>query len=474
VSGPGPDAVVVGSGPNGLAAAITLARAGRSVVVYEGAESVGGGCRTEAVTMPGFRHDICASVHPLAMASPFLRTIDLERHGVTVRLPEVQFANPLDGGRAAIAYSSVAATAEGLGVDRDAYARHFDPLVARADAIVDYFLSPLRTVPRHPFEVSSFAVPGLLPAAHTVRRFGTDEAKALFAGAAAHAMVPLTRPLTTAYGGLFTTMAHRFGWPVIAGGSDQLVAALISELRGLGGEVETGHRVRTLDELPKSNVVLFDTSPRGFLSIVGDRVPGRYRRALTRFRHGPGVCKVDWALDGPVPWANPEARRALTLHLGGTFEETARSEAETAAGRHPEHPYCIIVQAGVVDPTRAPDGKHTLWGYCHVPNGSNVDMTDRIEQQIERYAAGFRDLVLARTTRTATAEEEANPNYVGGDINGGAASLLQTFARPALRWDPYRTPVEGLYLCSASTPPGGGVHGMCGMAAARSALRHSF
>jgi phytoene dehydrogenase-like protein len=468
------DAVVVGSGPNGLAAAITLCRAGLDVVVLEGAMTTGGGCRTDERTLPGFRHDVCASVHPLVMASSFFRSLDLSRRGVVVRQPKVAFANPLDHGRAGLAFPSLEVTAAGLGPDGDAYTKLFGPLVARADAIVEYFLGPLRTPPRHPGAVARFAVPGLWPATRAVRRFRTDEAKALFGGAAAHAIVPLHKPMTSAYGFLFTTMAHRYGWPVIEGGSATLVRAMEGELADLGARIETGRWVRSLPDLPASRVTIFDTSPRTLLAILGDQVPHRYRRALERFRYGPGVCKVDWALDGPVPWTNEGAREAVTLHLGGTFDETARSEAEVAAGRHPEEPYCIVVQATVADPTRAPDGCHTLWAYCHVPNGSTLDMADRMEARIERFAPGFRDRVLARVTSTAAQEEAANPNYVGGDINGGAASLAQTLFRPAARWDPYGTPVPGVYLCSASTPPGGGVHGLCGTFAANAALRRHF
>jgi len=461
---------VVGAGPNGLAAALTLARAGLAVDVFEGAGTPGGGCRTENLTLPGFRHDVCSAVHPLAAASPFFLGTDLAARGVRLLTPKVAFAHPLDGGRAAAVSGSVDETAGGLGADAGAYRRLMGPLVRDSGAIVPAVLAPLRSVPEHAAAVSRFGLRGVLPASLLARRFETEEARALLAGVAAHSMQPLTAPLTGGFGLLLALLAHSAGWPVVEGGSAGLVAALTSELAALDGQVVTGCWIRRLADLRPARAVLLDVTPRQFLQIAGDRVPRGYRRAMQRFRYGPGVCKVDWALDGPVPWAAAACREAGTVHLGGTLAEVARSEADVTAGRHPDHPFCLVAQAGVVDPTRAPAGKHALWAYCHVPSGSTVDMAGRIEAQIERFAPGFRDLILARAVRTAAEIERHNPNYVGGDINSGAGTLRQTVFRPAPRWHPYRTALPGVYLCSAATPPGGGVHGMCGMAAARAAL----
>jgi phytoene dehydrogenase-like protein len=464
------DAIVVGSGPNGLAAAVTLARAGLSVHVIEGAATPGGGCRTEQLTLPGFHHDVCSAVHPLAGASPFFTGTDLAARGVRLLTPKVAFAHPLDGGRAAAVVGSVEETAAELGPDGHAYRRLLEPLVRDTPLILPTVLGPLRTVPGHPLAMARFGLEGLAPVSLMSRRLRGQEAKALLAGAAAHTFQPLTAPLTSAFGLLFLMIAHSVGWPLVEGGSARIIGALADELASLGGRVETGRWVQTLDDLPRARAVLLDVTPRQFLALAGGRLSARQRRAVERFRYGPGVCKVDWALSGPVPWQAPACEQAGTVHVCGTFAEVARSESDVAAGRHPERPFCLVAQPGVVDPGRAPDGKQTLWGYCHVPSGSTVDMTDRIEAQIERFAPGFRDLILARSVRTAAEMERHNPNYVGGDITGGAATLRQTIFRPTPRWNPYRTGLPGVYLCSASTPPGGGVHGMCGSWAARTAL----
>jgi phytoene dehydrogenase-like protein len=466
----GDTAIVVGSGPNGLAAALTLARAGLAVQVLEGAGTPGGGCRTEELTLPGFRHDVCSAVHPLAAVSPFFTGTSLAARGVKLLMPNVAFAHPLDGGRAGAVTGSVAETARSLGPDSGAYRRLFEPLVRDVDQVLPAFLSPLRSVPAHPVPVARFGLEGLQPAARLVRRFSTDEARAIVAGASAHSFLPLTAPLTGAYGIMLTIIGHSVGWPVVEGGSARLIEALVAELEALGGQVITGQWVSRLADLPSARVTMLDVTPRQLIRLAGEQLPAHYLRALSRFRYGPGICKVDWALDGPVPWAAEAARRAGTLHLGGTFGEVARSEAEVAAGRHPERPFCLVAQPGVVDPSRAPQGKQTLWGYCHVPAGSTVEMTERIEAQIERFAPGFRDLVLARSSRTAAEVEQHNPNYVGGDITGGAGTLRQMLFRPVTRWNQYRTALPGVYLCSSSTPPGGGVHGMCGAWAARTAL----
>jgi len=464
------DALVVGSGPNGLAAALTLARAGLVVDVIEGADTPGGGCRTAELTLPGFHHDVCSAVHPLLEASPFFATCDLAANGVKLLTPRIPFAHPLDKGRAATVTGSVKETAAGLGADAAAYGRTFTSLVRDADLILPNFLSPLRSIPSDPIVTALFGLKGLSSAERLAARFHTDEAQAIVAGAAAHSMLPFTAPLSGAFGLLFTMLAHALGWPVVEGGSARVVDALTTELASLDVQVVTGQWIRRLHDLPPALVTVLDVTPRQLIAMAGDRLPVRYRRGLERFRYGPGVCKVDWALDGPVPWEAAACREAVTLHVGGTFAEVARSEADVAAGRHADRPFCLVTQPSVLDPTRAPAGKHTLWAYCHVPNGSDVDMTGRIEEQIERFAPGFRDRVLAKVTTTAVQEEQHNPSYVGGDIGAGAATLRQTVFRPTVRWNPYRTGIKSLYLCSASTPPGGGVHGMCGAEAARTAL----
>jgi phytoene dehydrogenase-like protein len=467
-----PDAVVVGSGPNGLAAALTLARAGLQVQVFEGADEPGGGCRTAELTLPGFVHDVCSTVHALAAASPFFASCDLAGRGVRLLTPTVAAAQPLGGGRAAAICESVAETADRLGgADARAYRRLMGPLERDAEAVVSLALSSLRTVPARPVSAARFGALGLLPATVLARFLQTEEGKALIAGMAAHSIRPLTAPLTGAFGLTMLLLAHTTGWPVVEGGSVKLVAAMTAELTELGGTITPGTWIKDLTDLPPARAVLLDVTPRQLLEMTGDRLPAGYRRAMRRFRYGPGVCKVDWALDGAVPWLNEACRQTVTVHAGGTIGEVARGEAAVAAGRHPEQPFCLVTQPSVVDQSRAPAGQQVLWAYCHVPAGSDVDMADRIEAQIERFAPGFRDLILARSVRTAADLERYNPSYVGGDIAAGKASLRQTFGRPALRWNPYRVPLSGTYLCSGSTPPGGGVHGMCGLRAARTALR---
>jgi phytoene dehydrogenase-like protein len=468
------DAIVVGSGPNGLAAAVTLAAAGLRVHVIEGADSPGGGCRTEELTLPGFRHDVCSAAHPLALASPFFRRFGPAARGVAFAHPEVVYAHPLDGGRAAVVTRSVTETAAGLGADAAIYQRLMQPLADGGNAVADAVLSSMRRPPRYSGALAAYARLGLRSAAAVARRFATEEARGLFAGVATHAMLPLTAPPTAGVGLLLGSLAHTVGWPVIAGGSARLTDAMAEAVVAAGGQLETGHWVRSLADLPPAPAVLLDVSPRAFLGLAGERLPARYRDALARFRYGAGICKVDFALSGPVPWRNEAARRAGTLHLGGGFEEIAAGEAEVARGEHPESPYVLVVQAGVADPGRAPRGQHALWAYCHVPAGSTVDMTTRIEAQIERFAPGFTDLVLARHTRTAAQEEALNPNYVGGDIACGAQTVRQVLARPVARWNPYRTPLRGVYLCSSATPPGPAVHGRCGELAALTALRDVF
>ncbi len=468
------DAVVVGSGPNGLAAAVTLAAAGLKVQVIEGAPTIGGGCRTEELTLPGFRHDVCSAGHPLAVASSFFRRFDLAARGVTFARPEVEFAHPLDGGRAAVVSRSVADTAARLGVDGPSYQHLLGPMVEHADDLCDTLLAPLRKPPAHPLVAASYGRRAVLPASAVARRWHTDEARAILAGAAVHAMMPLTAMPTAGIGLMLVVLAHGVGWPVVAGGSARITDAMAAAVTEAGGSIETGRWVRSLSELPAAHAVLLDVSPRTLALLAGDRLPVRYRAALRRYRYGPGVCKVDFALSGPVPWTSEASRRAGTLHLGGTFEQLAAAEADVAAGKHPQDPYVLVVQPGVADPSRAPAGQQTLWTYCHVPSGSDVDMTGRIEAQIERFAPGFRDLVLARSVRTAADEEAHNPNYVGGDIGVGLQTIRQTLFRPVIQWNPYRTPIRGVYLCSSATPPIPGVHGRCGELAALTALRDMF
>jgi phytoene dehydrogenase-like protein len=468
------DAIVVGSGPNGLAAAVTLAAAGLRVRVIEGAGTPGGGCRTEELTLPGFRHDVCSAAHPLALASPFFRRFDPAARGVRFAHPQVVYAHPLDGGRAGVVTRSVADTAAGLGEDAAAYRRLMQPLADGGMAVADAVLSPMRRPPRYSRALAVYARHGLRSVVAVARRFRTEEARGLFAGVAAHAMLPLDASPTAGAALLLGSLAHTVGWPVVEGGSGRLTDAMAEAIIAAGGQVETGHWVRSLASLPPAAATLLDVSPRSLLTLAGEGLPARYRDALARFRYGPGVCKVDFALSGSVPWRNEAVRQAGTLHLGGSFEEIAAAEAQVARGQHPDSPYVLVVQAGVADPSRAPGGQHTLWAYCHVPSGSAVDMSARIEAQIERFAPGFRDLVLARSIKTAADEEASNPNYVGGDISCGAATVRQVLARPVARWNPYRTPLRGVYLCSAATPPGPAVHGCCGELAALTALRDVF
>jgi phytoene dehydrogenase-like protein len=469
------DAVIVGSGPNGLAAAITLAQAGRSVLVLEAENEIGGGTRTAEVTLPGFRHDLCSAIHPLGVGSPFFRQLPLQDYGLEWIYPTVELAHPLDDGRAAALYRSIQATGESLAPDAAAYQRLIAPLVKDWEKILVEFLGPLPLPPRHPITSARFGLLAIQSAAGLVDGWlQAPPGRALFAGMAAHSIQPLERPITSAIGLVMAILGHSVGWPLPRGGSQQIALALAGYLCSLGGEIQTGTRVDSLQALPPSQAVLLDLTPRQFLQIAGDRLPPGYRRQLQGFRYGPGVFKVDYALDAAIPWKAPLCRQAATVHVGGRFEDIARSERAVWRGEHPEKPFVLLAQQSLFDPSRAPQGKHTAWAYCHVPNGSTVNMYERITAQIERFAPGFRDCILAHTEKNTAEMEAYNPNYVGGDINGGVMDLMQLFTRPAWRLVPYSTPLKGVFLCSSSTPPAGGVHGMCGYHAARAALRAGF
>jgi phytoene dehydrogenase-like protein len=464
------DAVVVGSGPNGLVGAVMLARAGLKVLLLEAAGEFGGGLRSGPLTgLDGFTHDMCATVLPLAAASAAFRALDLP---VDWAFPAVQAAHPLDGQDAVLVHRDVAETAAGLGSRRDAIAWRESVGAAAAGGfgLADSLLSPL-SVPSAPVRVARFGALGALPATVLARGlFGGERARAVLTGMSAHSMVDLRRPITGGYGLLLAALAHQVGWPVVRGGSAQLAAALVGLLESYGGTAETGHQVRDLADVPRAPIVLLDLTPRQVLAVCGDRLPPGYARRLRDYRYGPGVFKLDWALSGPVPWRDPRVGEAATVHLGGTLAEIAHGEAEVAAGRHPERPFVLAVQPCAADESRAPAGRHVLWAYCHVPNGSDVDMTAAVENQLDRFAPGFRDLVIARAAHGPAALERHNANLVGGDIAGGYSGFSQFLRRPALSPRPWRTPLPGVYLCSASTPPGAGVHGMGGYHAARIAL----
>jgi phytoene dehydrogenase-like protein len=466
------DAVVVGSGPNGLAAAIVMQQAGLSVLLLEGKREIGGGLRTAELTLPGFRHDICSAIHPLAAASPFFQTLPLSRYGLEYLTPPVAAAHPFDDGTAAVA-ASLTDTARSLGPDAAAYERLLGPLVARWPSIANDVLAPLH-FPRHPLNMARFGLSALQPATMLARRFAGEKAQGLLAGMSAHAIQPLSNLTTSAIGLVLLIAAHRGGWPLPKGGSQAIADALLAHFVALGGQVETGTYVRSLAQLPPARAVLFDVTPAQLLQIAGHSLSSIYQWQLRRYRYGMGVFKIDWALADSIPFVAPECARAGTIHLGNTLGEIAASEQTTSQGQHPEKPFVLLAQQSLFDATRAPAGQHTAWAYCHVPNGSRVDMTAAIERQVERFAPGFRERILARHTFDTAQMEEYNPNYVGGDINGGLLDIGQLFTRPALRASPYRTSHRGLYLCSSATPPGGGVHGMCGYYAARRALRDIF
>lgn len=465
------DAVIVGSGPNGLAAAIELARNGHSVLVLEGHSRVGGGTRTDELTLPGFRHDYCSAVHPTGVLSPFFRQLPLGEHGLEWVRPLASVAHPLQNGDLALLYRDVERTADRLGRDGPRYRRLVAPFLRDPHKLLSNLLAPLK-LPSMPLSMAWFGFKGLRPATWLARgHFESELARGLFAGCAAHSILPLEAFGTGAVGLVFAITAHVDEWPVARGGSESIATALASYLRSLGGEIRTDEEVTSLDQLPPHRVALFDTSPNVLVDAAGDALPASYRKRLEGFAYGPGVFKVDWALDGPIPWLNPRTLEASTVHVGGDIKAIAKSEREMWRGMHPDRPFLIVCQQSQFDDSRAPEGKQTGYAYCHVPAGSNVDMTMAIERQIERFAPDFRDRILARHVTGPAALERYNRNYVGGAITGGAMNLSQLFTRPVARLNPYTTPNPRLFLCSASTPPGGGVHGMCGYWAAQAALR---
>jgi phytoene dehydrogenase-like protein len=466
------DAVVVGSGPNGLTAGIRLAQAGWSVLLVEGNKTAGGGTRSAQLTLPGYIHDVCSAILPLSVASPYLRSLPLEEHGLEWVYPLAEVAHPLDNGTAVLVERSLEATAEGLNQDGRTYKRLIKPLAEDWEGLVEDMLGPLPIPPRNPITMARFGLHAIRSATGLAGSlFRSDRARAMFAGQASHSILPLDMPGTAAAGMVMSVFAHTVGWPLVRGGSQRLADSLLSYFCSLGGEVITGFYVDSLEKLPQTKVVLFDVTPTQLVKIAGDDLPSGYRRRLSHYRHGPGVFKIDYALKESAPWKASEVSRAATVHVGGTMEEIAESERDAWKGVHSEKPFVLFVQQSQFDPSRAPQGGQTAWAYCHVPNGSTEDMTARIESQIERFAPGFGDVILARHTYNTQEFEAYNPNYIGGDIIGGVQDLRQMYFRPVLALNPYRTPLKNVYLCSSSTPPGGGVHGMSGFHAAETVLR---
>ncbi len=467
------DAVIVGSGPNGLSAAIVLQQAGLSVLILEAKESIGGGLRTKELTLPGFLHDVCSAIHPLAAESPFFKTLPLHAHGLEYLYPEISAAHPFDDGTAAVLKGSVEETARTLGSDSAAYTRLLAPLVKSWPGLSSDILGPLR-FPEHPIDMAAFGLNALRSAFSLSDKFTTKHARGLWGGMAAHSIQPLSNLATSAIGLVLLTAGHVTGWPAPKGGSGEIAKALASYFLSMGGKIQTDIHVRSMKDIPSARAVLFDLTPKQIMEIAGERFSWLYKRQLERYRYGMGVFKIDWALDGPIPFTAAACRKAGTVHLGNTMEEITLNEEMTSQGRHVEKPFVLLAQQSLFDKTRAPEGKHTAWAYCHVPNGSEVDMTRAIEMQVERFAPGFRDLILAKHSMNTSQLHAYNPNYIGGDINGGVIDLAQLFTRPALRSSPYRTSAKGIYICSSSTPPGGGVHGMCGYHAAHRVLRDFF
>lgn len=464
-------AAVVGSGPNGLAAAIHLAQRGVSVTVYEMADAIGGGMRTSEHTLPGVLHDDCAAFHPTGVASPFFQSLPLEEHGLSWLWPDVELAHPLDGGGAALLFRDVTRTADGLGADSKRWSRVFSGLVRRCDDLLTDALSPVVRWPSHPFLFARFGVSSIPPATVTARLFGTSEARALFGGSAAHALTSLRGPFSSAVGMMLTTVGQAYGWPVVQGGTVQLANALTSYYTSLGGVIHTGVHVTSLADIPRTDIVMLDTSPTAALSIVGDALPQKVRRAYGKYVYGPGAYKVDFAVRGDIPWTNADVARAGTVHCGGSFEEIVEAETATAKGRMPVRPFVLVGQQYLADPSRSHDGVNPIWAYAHVPHGFTGDATEAIISQIERFAPGFREQIVDMFVRNTTDMASYNPNYIGGDIAVGANTMKQMIMRPRVAVNPYSTGAQGVFLCSSATPPGGGVHGMCGLNAARAAVR---
>jgi phytoene dehydrogenase-like protein len=466
------DAVVVGAGPNGLAAAIRLAQARQRVLLLEANATIGGGARSAELTLPGFVHDVCSAIHPLAIGSPFFRDLPLAQYGLEWIHPEFPLAHPLDDGTAVVLARSIDETSDNLGVDGPAYCRLMSPLLDHWKDLADEFLQPMLHLPRRPLILARFAQHAVRSASALAHgRFKNERARALFAGIAAHSFLRLTQIPSSAFALVLGLAGHAVGWPMPRGGTQNLSRALAAYFQSLGGEITTEQPVHDLSQLPETRLTLLDLTPRQFLQISGKRLPKSYRRRLEAYRYGPGVFKIDYALDAPIPWTAKECRTAGTIHIGGTFDEIERSESLVCSGAHPEQPFVLLAQPTLFDSSRAPQGKHIAWAYTHVPNGSSVDMTNRIEQQIERFSPGFRQHILARHVMRCADLEARNANLVGGDINGGAADLMQLIARPVFSLCPYRSPIPGVYICSSSSPPGGGVHGMCGYHAATAALK---
>lgn len=466
------DALVVGSGPNGLTAAILLARSGYKTLLIEQAETIGGGCRSAALTESGFTHDICAAVHPLGFSSPIFNDFPLKKHGLGWCKPEIPLAHPLDSGRVALLCSNLEETVANFGPDGDNYKALVSPFVKSWPALVESILGPVLRLPHHPLLMTKFALKSLPSVNWLVNKhFTKGPAKALFAGLAVHGLLPLERSPTASFAMILGSAAHNVGWPLVSGGSQQLANALAAYFKKLGGKIETGRMIRKLSDLPLARSTIFDLTPRQISDIAGERLPLFQRQRLRRFRHGPGVFKLDWTLNEPIPWHNRNCCRAGTVHLGGNFSEIARSERDVWLGRHPEKPAVILIQPSLFDKTRAPAGKHTAWAYCHIPARSNYDMTPFVENQIERFAPGFKEIIKSRSVMNPQAMELHNPNYIGGDITGGIQNLKQTIFRPTMTLKPYDLPIPGWFIGSASSPPGGGVHGMCGFHAANRALK---
>ncbi len=468
------DAIIVGSGPNGFAAAITLQRAGLAVLLIEGKEVLGGGVRSAQLTLPGFIHDVCSAVYPLGEDSPFFKQLNLEKFGLQYLKPEYAVAHPFDDGSAAAIQSSIEMTAVQFGKDASNYKRIFSPLVKEWPFIRSAFVGPLHAS-AYSNAKARFAYYAISSGIHFAKhQFNTNAAQSVFAGMAVHSMLPLNKLTTSSIALVLNTVAHINGWPLPKGGAQQITNALEACFKKLGGEILTGCMITSLQQLPASKVILLDVIPAQLLSLAGDQFSALYKWQLHRYKYGAGVFKIDWALSQPVPFTNSRCRSAATIHIGGSIQEIYKSEAMIAKGQHPDKPFVLLIQPGVVDSSRAPEGKHTGWAYCHVPNGSQMNMTNAIEKQVERFAPGFRDCILARNAMNTCDMEAYNSNYIGGDINGGAAVASQLFTRPVLRLSPYRTAAKGVYICSSSTPPGGGVHGNCGYYAARRALKDWF